>query len=210
MQTLRSRRLLLLTSSSFKPRLALSIHFFFILWAVSFNPLLSFFQSTSSSFNPLLLHLMSRFFQSTSFFLSIHFFFFQSTSSSSYEQFLSIHFFLSFNPLLLHLMSSFFPPTARLHEISGHRLRSHLLVSSAHPLQWWGRWNGHWMTTRSTVCSSAPHSQAAERATPHLYKQERKRPTLVRRRSRTHAVLVGAIPGEWVPMSGMKVRSLAI
>jgi len=40
------------------------------------------------------------------------------------------------------------------------------------------------------VYSSAPHSQAAEEAIPHLYKQERKRPTPVRRRlSRIHAVL---------------------
>ena len=38
------------------------------------------------------------------------------------------------------------------------------------------------------VCSSSPHSQAAEGAMPHLCKQERKRPTPVRRRfSRTHA-----------------------
>jgi len=38
--------------------------------------------------------------------------------------------------------------------------------------------------------SSAPHSQAAEEAIPHLYKQERKRPTPVRRRlSRTQALL---------------------
>jgi len=41
-----------------------------------------------------------------------------------------------------------------------------------------------------TVCSSAPHSQAAEVAIPHLYKQERKRLTLVRRRlSQTKAIL---------------------
>jgi len=33
--------------------------------------------------------------------------------------------------------------------------------------------------TWSTVCSSAPHAQAAE-AIPHLYKQEWKRPTPVR------------------------------
>ena len=42
----------------------------------------------------------------------------------------------------------------------------------------------------STVCLSAPHSQAAEEDIPHLYKQERKRPTPVRRRlSRTQALL---------------------
>ena len=34
-------------------------------------------------------------------------------------------------------------------------------------------------TTWLTACSSAPHSQTAEEAMPHLYKQERKRPTPV-------------------------------
>ena len=71
-----------------------------------------------------------------------------------------------------------------------------------------GRWIGHWRTTWSTVCS-APHSQAAEEAITHLYKQERKGPTPVQRRLwRTHAVLERVIPGGWVPVSGMKVRSL--
>ena len=51
-------------------------------------------------------------------------------------------------------------------------------------------WIGHWRTTWSTVCSSAPHSQAGEGAITHLYMQERKPPTPVRRRlSRTEAVL---------------------
>jgi len=62
----------------------------------------------------------------------------------------------------------------------------------------------------STVCSSAQHSQVAEEDIPHLCKQERKGPTPVRRQlSRTHAVLRRVIPGEWLPVSGMKVRSLA-
>jgi len=70
-----------------------------------------------------------------------------------------------------------------------------------------GRWFGRKRTTWLTVCSSAPHSQAAEEAISHLCKQERASPTPVRRRlSRTHAVLSRAIPGEWVPVSGMKVR----
>jgi len=38
------------------------------------------------------------------------------------------------------------------------------------------------------VCS-APHTQAAEEAMPHLFKQERKRPTPVRSKLRTQAVL---------------------
>jgi len=38
-------------------------------------------------------------------------------------------------------------------------------------------------------CSSEPHSQGAEEVILHLYKQERKRPTSMRRQlSRTHAV----------------------
>ena len=61
---------------------------------------------------------------------------------------------------------------------------------------WRGRWIGHWRTTWSKVCSSAPHSQAAEEAIPHLYKQERKCPTPVRRwLSRTQALLVRVIRG---------------
>jgi len=48
-----------------------------------------------------------------------------------------------------------------------------------------------------------------EEAIPHLFKQERKRSTPVRRRlSRTQAVLGKAIPRGWVPVLGMKVRSL--
>jgi len=44
---------------------------------------------------------------------------------------------------------------------------------------------------------------------PHLYMQEWKRPTPVRRRlSRTQALLGRVIPGGWVPVSGMKMRSL--
>jgi len=45
------------------------------------------------------------------------------------------------------------------------------------------------MITWPTVCS-APHSQTAEEAIPHSYKQQEKRPTPVRRRlSRTQALL---------------------
>ena len=59
---------------------------------------------------------------------------------------------------------------------------------------------------RSTVCSSAPRSQA-EQAIPHLCKQEQKRPTLVRRRLIwTYAVLERVIPGVWV----LEVRSLVV
>ena len=51
--------------------------------------------------------------------------------------------------------------------------------------------------TWSTVCSSAPHSQAAEEAISHLYKQGRKRPTPARRRlSRTQALFGGSFGGD--------------
>jgi len=61
----------------------------------------------------------------------------------------------------------------------------------------------------STVCSSATRSQATEEAIPNLYKQERKRPTPVRRHlSRTQARLGRVISGVWVPVWGMRMRSL--
>ena len=64
------------------------------------------------------------------------------------------------------------------------------------------RWIGQWRTTWSKVCS-APHSQAAEEAIPHLYREERKRPTPVRRRlSRTQALLGRVIPGEIQKVKG--------
>ena len=94
-------------------------------------------------------------------------------------------------------------------------LSSHSIISSSRtvrPCSPWGDWwIGHWRTTWSTVCSYVPHSQAAGEAIPHLYKLERKRPTPVRRwLSWSHAVLGRAVPGWWVPMSGMKVRSLVM
>jgi len=92
-------------------------------------------------------------------------------------------------------------------------LSSHSVVSSSITVRpcspWGGRWIGHWRTTWSTVCSSAPHSQTAEEAIPHLYKQERKRPTPVRRRlSLTQALLGRVIPCVCVPVCGIKMRSL--
>ena len=55
------------------------------------------------------------------------------------------------------------------------------------------------------------HTHRSQRrpSIPHLYKQERKRPTRVRRRlSRTQALVGRVIPGRCVPVSGMKMRSL--
>ena len=89
-------------------------------------------------------------------------------------------------------------------------LSSHSIVSSSRTVRpcspCGGRWIGHWRKTWSTVCSSETHSQAAEKAIPHLYKQERMLLTPVRRRfSRTQAPLGRVIPGGWVLVSGMKV-----
>ena len=49
------------------------------------------------------------------------------------------------------------------------------------------------------------------RGLAHFCKQERKVPTPVPRRlNRIYAVLAKAIPGGWVPISGMKLRSLVV
>ena len=117
--------------------------------------------------------------------------------------------------LWLRRLSELLLPTAWPHKISGQMLSSHSIVSSFKTVKlcspWGGRWIGHWRTTSSTVCSFAPHSQTAEEAIPHLYKQEWKRPTSVRRcLSRTTALLGRAIPGGWEPVSGIKVRTLVV
>jgi len=114
-----------------------------------------------------------------------------------------------------HRQSQFLQSTAWSHWISGQVLCSQSIVSSSTTVRpcspWRGRWIGHWRTTWSTICSSAQHSQAAERAITHLCKQKRKRLTPMRRRlSRTHAVLGRTIPGGWVPVLGIKVRSLVV
>jgi len=85
----------------------------------------------------------------------------------------------------------------------GEVLSNHSVVPSSRTVRtcspWGGRWIGQWKTTSSTVGPSAPYSQSAEEAIPHLYKQERKRPTPMRRRlSRTQAFLGRVIRvGAW-------------
>ena len=58
------------------------------------------------------------------------------------------------------------------HRVSGQVLRTYSIVSLSRTvgpctLQG-GRWIGQWMTTWSTICSSAPHSQNAEGVMCHL------------------------------------------
>jgi len=107
---------------------------------------------------------------------------------------------------ILLLLSQFFKPLlGHTRSRAGDEQPCDRLIVQNRP--WWGRWIGHWRTTWSTVRSSAPHSQAADEAITHLYKQERKRQTQVQKRlSRIHAVLERIIPAGWVPVSGIKVR----
>jgi len=55
-------------------------------------------------------------------------------------------------------------------------LSSHSVVSSSRTIRpcspWGGRWIGHWRKTWSTVCSSAPHLQAAGEAIPRFVQAE--------------------------------------
>jgi len=75
----------------------------------------------------------------------------------------------------------------------------------------WCQFTGKWRTTSSTVGSSAQRSQAAERTTTHLCKQDRKRPAIVwMLLCRTRAVLGRVIPWGFVPMSGMKAQRLVL
>jgi len=94
-------------------------------------------------------------------------------------------------------------------------LSSHSIASSSRIVNpcipWGGQWIGQWRITWSTICSSVPHSQAAEGAIAHLRKLERRPLTPVRRRlSGIHAVLGRVISGGGLATSGMKVRSLVV
>jgi len=62
-----------------------------------------------------------------------------------------------------------------------------------HCSPWGAQWIGHWRATWLTVCSSAPYSQAAREAISHLYKQEQKRLTPLRRRLSWSQALLGRV-----------------
>ena len=126
----------------------------------------------------------------------------------------NLYVILCFNRFFFFRLSEFFYLL-----LGGARFRGRcwaairLSVSSSRTVRpcspWGGRWIGLLRTTWSTICSSAPHSQASEEAIPHLYNQDRRCPTPVRRRlSRTQALLGRVILGVCVPVSGIKVRSL--
>ena len=98
---------------------------------------------------------------------------------------------------------------------SGQVVSSHSIVSSSRTVtlctQYGGRWMGQRRTTWSTVCSSAPHSQAAEGTIPRLFRKAQKRPTPMWRRLIRAKVGFGkAIPGAWATQTEMKVRSLVV
>ena len=89
------------------------------------------------------------------------------------------------------MVSSSFEPVVTIHCLAALDLRAgveqpfNYSISSPRTARPRSSWGGRWIgqrTTRSTVCSSAPHSQAAEEDIRHLCKQQRKSPTPMRRR----------------------------
>ena len=73
-----------------------------------------------------------------------------------------------------------------------------------------GRWIGQWMTTWSTICSSAPHKTQKGSCVICVSGSGNVRHWCGLRLSGTHAVLGRAFLGGWVPMSEMNVRSLVV
>jgi len=119
--------------------------------------------------------------------------------------------------LLLHLLSGFFKPLLGLTRSRGRYWAAIRLSHRPEPsgpvvhdevdgLDIGGQHCRPFVLLRHThrsqpICTSRSHA--------HLYKQDQKRPTLVRRRlSRTHSVNGRVIPGWWVPVSGIKMRNL--
>ena len=92
--------------------------------------------------------------------------------------------FLRAHPVrsLVVIWASCWNPLTDSTRFRGRCLSSQSIVWSSRTVRPCSRWIGHWRTTWSVVCSSAPHSQAAEGAILHLCRQERKRPTPVQRR----------------------------
>ena len=91
--------------------------------------------------------------------------------------------------------------------LSQHRVSSSKTVRPRAPCGVRCTW--HAVSTWSSVCSEAPHSQFGKGARPHLCMNEWNRPTLVRRRlSLTQAARGKPIPSGLAPVRGTKTRSL--
>jgi len=100
------------------------------------------------------------------------------------------------------------------HRVSGQVLSSYSIVSLSRTvgpctLQG-GRWIGQWMTTWSTICSSAPHKTQKGSCVICVSGSGNVRRWCGLRLSGTHAVLGRTFLGGWVPMSEMNVRSLVV
>ena len=106
-------------------------------------------------------------------------------------------------PRLLHCLNQM----VAVMSLSQHRVLSSKTVRPRAPCG--ARCIGHAVSTRSAVCSEAPHSQFGEGTRPHLCMDEWNRPTPVRRRlSLTQAARGKPIPTGLAPVSGTKARSL--
>ena len=140
----------------------------------------------------------------------------QGSLHNCYLSFVWVGFFSSLFPQVRGRGAILLPPRpGRVHPgyISGHTFSSHVTVSSSTDIRPWipfGAWYiGHSRITWSAVCSSAPHSQLALEAKPHLCINERNLPTPVRRRfSLTQAGLGRSIPAGGKRTLQMKSWSL--
>ena len=91
--------------------------------------------------------------------------------------------------------------------LSQHRVSSSKTVRPRAPCG--ARCIGHAVRTWSVVCSEAPHSQFGEGARPHLFMDEKNRPTSVGRRlSLTQAARGKPILTVLAPVPATKTRSL--
>ena len=106
-------------------------------------------------------------------------------------------------PRLLHCLNQMLAVVL----LNQHRVSSSKTVRPRAPCS--ARCIRHAVSTWSTVCSEAPHSQFGEGARPHLCMNELSRSTPVSRRlSLTQAARGKPIPTGLAPVSGTKARSL--